>query len=195
MQKVNEHSPTGQPVDIPNIKLKVSKQENAKVKADETHTPEKGVQVSESAAMDIKAKLLDLEAKTHLKPSSHHVNYTCSKIESSANKGSRPASESKAIPSNRNEDISCSRETPKQTEQVGAEELSTALVTAEYTPLSEQLANLSAAKASGDFVFQVAASVDALFKCSDAVAIKESDSLADSQSEFVSKVSQCRLKR
>jgi len=50
-----------------------------------------------------------------------------------------------------------------------ADVLSAALTTTNYEKLREQLSNLHAAKISGNFVYQVAGSVDALFKCSEAV--------------------------
>lgn len=67
--------------------------------------------------------------------------------------------------------------------------LAKALMAAEYEPLKDQLSNLPAAKSSGNFVFQVAASVDALFKCSSTVKATEEHAMNDLHANSLKKVS------
>lgn len=60
---------------------------------------------------------------------------------------------------------------------------------AQYEPLKDQLANLAAAKASGNFVFQVAASVQALSKCSELVTEQTMSEFKQKRETITSQVS------
>lgn len=66
--------------------------------------------------------------------------------------------------------------------------LSMALNLSEYESLKEQLANLPTAKQAGTFTHQVAASVDALFKCVDMRKSREWASHQDDDTKFQDKV-------
>lgn len=67
--------------------------------------------------------------------------------------------------------------------------LSAALTSAEYQPLKEQLANIPAAKQTGNFAQQVAISVDALFKCVNTSKQQELAEDQDHQTKYQNKVS------
>lgn len=63
----------------------------------------------------------------------------------------------------------------------------------QYEALRDQLANMAAAKASGNFVFQVAASVEALVNCSESVTTQAMREFKEKRDSITNKVGRSLL--